>query len=58
MNTSRIETLQALPHIRPSRAQAIIDGHPWDHPEQLQRISGLGGERVNDIVLSDIACDL
>ncbi|MCL7942270.1 helix-hairpin-helix domain-containing protein [Halomonas sp. ATCH28] len=57
LNTSRLETLQVLPHIGPLRAQAIIDGRPWDHPEQLQRISGLGGERVNDIVLSGLACD-
>jgi endonuclease/exonuclease/phosphatase family metal-dependent hydrolase len=56
LNTIDFKTLQELPHIGPARAQNIIEGRPWDHPEQLQRISGLGGERVNDIVLSNLVC--
>ncbi len=57
LNTSDFENLQELPHIGPARAQHIIEGRPWERVEQLQRISGIGGGRLNDIIDSELLCN-
>ncbi|MFU8815171.1 MAG: helix-hairpin-helix domain-containing protein [Pseudomonadales bacterium] len=56
LNRSDFEALQALPHIGPARARAIIDGRPWEDAEQLQRIAGIGGERLAEIVACGLLC--
>lgn len=56
LNDSVATTLERLPHVGPARADAIIAGRPWDAPDDLTAIRGIGGERLADIRGSGLLC--
>lgn len=57
LNTSAKADLKTLPHIGPSRAQAIKDGRPWDGVHALREIHGLGPARVSEIKQEATVCE-
>lgn len=56
LNRSPRAVLERLPHIGEARSRHVMDGRPWDAPESLQRIRGLGPSRVGDIIDSGLLC--
>lgn len=57
LNSSSSEALEEIPHVGPTRAHAIIEGRPWEHPEQLVRISGISEGRLSDMLASNLICE-
>lgn len=49
LNSASFETLQALPHIGPGRAQAIIKLRPWSSVDELKKVDGIGPQRLEEI---------
>lgn len=41
INTATKEQLEALPEIGPVKAQAIIDGRPYQKPEDIMKVKGI-----------------
>ena len=56
INTASAERLEALPHIGPARAEAIIAGRPWAGYLELIEISGITRERVREMVGEGVLC--
>ncbi|XKH60752.1 helix-hairpin-helix domain-containing protein [Halomonas sediminis] len=57
LNTSDVTHLDELPQVGPTRAADIVEGRPWQSPEHLTRISGLGVARVQAIHASGLLCE-
>jgi competence protein ComEA len=40
-NTATKEELEVLPEIGPKKAQAIIDGRPYQKPDDIMKVKGI-----------------
>jgi len=47
LNTADLAALVALPGIGPTIAKAIIDGRPWKSVDELDKVRGLGKNRLD-----------
>lgn len=56
LNSASVERLNELPHVGPARAEDIVDGRPWESPDELTEVSGIGGGRLDDILESGLLC--
>jgi competence protein ComEA len=46
LNTAELTALEDLPGIGPAAAKAIVDGRPWKSVDELDKIRGLGKNRI------------
>ena len=46
LNTAELSALEDLPGIGPATAKAIVDGRPWKSVDELDKIKGLGKNRI------------
>ncbi len=46
LNTAELSALEDLPGIGPATAKAIVDGRPWNSVDELDKIKGLGKNRI------------
>ena len=46
LNTAELAALEDLPGIGPATAKAIVDGRPWKSVDELDKIRGLGKNRI------------
>lgn len=46
LNTAELAALEDLPGIGPAAAKAIVDGRPWKSVDELDKIRGLGKNRI------------
>jgi competence protein ComEA len=53
INTATKQEIEALPGIGPVKAQAIIDGRPYDKPEDIMKIKGIK-QKIFDKVKDNI----
>ena len=58
LNRASLEALDRLAHVGPSRARDIVAGRPWQHIEDLTRVSGLSAARVADIAGNGSVCPI
>ena len=56
INTSSSEELQRIIHVGEARALAIISLRPFSSVQDLDRVSGIGPSRLNDILAQELAC--
>ena len=46
LNTAELSALEDLPGIGPATAKAIVEGRPWKSVDELDKIKGLGKNRI------------
>ena len=46
LNTAEFSALEDLPGIGPATAKAIVEGRPWKSVDELDKIKGLGKNRI------------
>ncbi len=56
INTASVDELQAIIHIGPARAEAMIGLRPFSSVNAMERISGIGPARLADIKSQGLAC--
>lgn len=56
INTASVDELQAIIHIGPARAESMIGLRPFPSVNAMERISGIGPARLNDIRSQGLAC--
>ena len=56
INSADLDTLQEIIHIGPERARELISLRPFGSVSALDRISGIGPARLDDIIAQGVAC--
>lgn len=56
LNDASQKDLEKIIHIGPARAEAIVEARPFNSVDDLQRISGIGAQRLADIKEEGLAC--
>src|SRR5699024_2600916 len=56
LNNASQKDLEQIIHIGPARAEAIVEARPFNSVDDLQRISGIGSQRLADIKEEGLAC--
>lgn len=56
INTAPLEDLRRIIHIDEVRAQDLISKRPFSSVQLLVRVTGIGAERLADIVEQGLAC--
>jgi competence protein ComEC len=56
INTAGLDELQQISHIGPDRAQQILELRPFTSVRSMDRISGIGPARLDDIIQQGVAC--
>jgi len=56
LNRAPASALEAITHIGPERAEAVVEGRPWESVQELDRIDGIGPARLEDIERQGKAC--
>ena len=56
LNRAPASTLEAITHIGPERAEAVVEGRPWESVQELDQIDGIGPARLEDIERQGEAC--
>ncbi len=56
LNTATLEELQALPHLGPARARAVLAMRPLHAPADLLEIDGIGPRRLAEILRHGVSC--
>lgn len=56
LNTASVDELTRLIHVGPAIAQRIAEARPFQSVEDLLRVSGIGEQRLADILQQGLAC--
>jgi competence protein ComEC len=56
LNTAPEPALEAILHIGPERAPAVVAARPYRSVAELTRVDGIGPSRLRDIVAEGVAC--
>ncbi len=56
INTASLEELDKIKHIGPVRAAALVELRPFRSVDDMERIKGIGPQKLREIKAQGIAC--